>query len=128
MKAETGITAVLRAAALLILAGAPLAAPAHDLLTGKDDMTLYTYDRDVAGGGSSACAWQCIRVWPPARADGMRGPGFGAITREGGERQLTYEGRPLYYFIGDRRPGDANGDGLDQMWHVVLLPRLSARR
>jgi predicted lipoprotein with Yx(FWY)xxD motif len=91
-----------------------------ELLTGRNGMTLYTFAKDSAG--NSACSWYCIRLWPPAAADEREGPGFGAITREGGARQLTYEGRPLYYFIGDHGPGDANGDGIDQAWRVVTLP------
>jgi len=88
-----------------------------DLLVGKNGMTLYTFDRDSRG--SSACSWHCIRIWSPADPEDAQGPDFGAITREGGARQLTYEGKPLYYYMGDRRPGDANGAGLDRLWHVV---------
>ena len=128
MKTQTAITAGLKVAAFLFLVGAPLATPAYDLLTDANGMTLYTYDKDTVDGGSSACTWQCIRIWPPVQADQTHGPGFGAITREGGARQLTYEGKPLYYFVGDRRAGDANGDRMDRVWHVVIRPRLTAQR
>ena len=116
MKTQTAITTGLKAAAFMFLVGMPLAAPAYDLLTDENGMTLYTYDRDKVDG-SSACAWQCIRIWPPVQA-----------TREGGARQLTYEGKPLYYFVGDRRPGDANGDRMDRVWHIVIRPRQTALR
>lgn len=91
------------------------------LLTGKNGMTLYTFAQDRPG--ESACSWHCIKIWPPARVGDAAGPEFGAITREGGERQLTYDGRPLYYFIGDRHPGDANGAGIEQVWYAVHLPQ-----
>jgi len=101
---------------------------AHDLLTGKNGMTLYTFDRDDSAKAASTCSWHCIKVWPPAAAQEMSEPGFGAITREAGARQLTYEGRPLYYYIGDHGPGDANGDGIERVWHVVIHPRVTAKR
>ena len=96
----------------------PITASA-ELLTGKNGMTLYTLAKDTPG--KSACSWYCIKMWPPAEAGDAEGPQFGAMTREGGARQLTYAGKPLYYFSGDRKPGDANGDGIDQLWRVVTL-------
>ena len=100
----------------LSLIGLPVAASA-DLLAAKNGMTLYTFSKDTPG--NSACSWHCIKVWHPAEAGDADGPAFGAITREGGARQLTHDGKPLYYYIGDHRPGDANGDGMDQLWRVV---------
>lgn len=128
METVTAIRGVLKTAALSILLAVSLVASAHDLLTDRHGMTLYTFDNDVAGSGSSVCSWQCIRIWPPVQAGDELAPGFGAVTREGGDRQLTYHGKPLYYFVGDRRPGDANGDGIDRAWHVVTLLNLSARQ
>ena len=104
-------------AASLVFAAAT---SAGELLTGKDGLTLYTFSQDAPG--QSACSWYCIRIWPPAYEGDAEGPELGTITREGGARQLTYHGKPLYYFAGDRRPGDANGAGIDQAWHVVLVP------
>jgi predicted lipoprotein with Yx(FWY)xxD motif len=100
---------------LIGLAGAASAA----LLVGHNGRTLYTFAKDTPG--NSACSWQCIRIWVPAKPGDLTGPEFGAITREGGARQLTYEGKPLYYYIGDHRPGDANGAGMDRLWHVVEM-------
>lgn len=94
-------------------------ASAGELLTARNGMTLYTFVQDSPG--RSACSWYCIRIWPPAGVEDADGSGFGAITREGGGRQLTYAGKPLYYFVGDRKPGDANGAGIDQKWQVVTV-------
>lgn len=33
--------------------------------------------------------------------------------------QRGWNGKPLYYFVGDRAPGDVEGDGLDGAWHAV---------
>jgi predicted lipoprotein with Yx(FWY)xxD motif len=90
-----------------------------DLLVGRNGMTLYTFAKDVHG--NSVCSWQCIRIWMPAKPGDVTGPEFGAITREGGARQLTYGGKPLYYYIGDHQSGDANGAGMDRLWQVVEM-------
>jgi len=50
------------------------------------------------------------------------GSKIGTIRRADGKRQVTYAKHPLYYFAGDRRPGDTNGQGLNQFgakWYVV---------
>jgi predicted lipoprotein with Yx(FWY)xxD motif len=46
------------------------------------------------------------------------------ITRTGGARQLTYNGRPLYTYIGDTAPGQAKGNNLNLnggLWHEALV-------
>lgn len=126
MKSKLTLVGLVNASVIFILLAAPGVAPAHDLLVARNGMTLYTFDKDVAG--SSACSWQCIRIWPPALTGDEPGPGFGAITREGGSRQLTFERRPLYYYIGDHGPGDANGDGIERVWHVVIHPQVHTKR
>ena len=40
-------------------------------------------------------------------------------TREDGKRQTTYKGWPLYYFAGDKAPGDVLGQGLGNVWFVA---------
>lgn len=128
MKSKLTLVGIVNASVIFMFFAAPGFASAHDLLTARNGMTLYTFDRDIAGSGLSVCSWQCIRVWPPALVGEEPGPGFGAITREGGARQLTYEGKPLYHYIGDRHPGDANGDRIDLEWHVVVRPLVHTKR
>jgi hypothetical protein len=44
------------------------------------------------------------------------------IKRGDGTRQLSYAGHPLYRYVGDQKPGDLNGQGIDAfggLWHVV---------
>jgi predicted lipoprotein with Yx(FWY)xxD motif len=94
------------------------------ILTTSDGYTLYTFDSDVAGSGTSACDASCAGNWPPFPvADPTAStelPGeLGSITREDGSPQATYEGKPLYMFSGDAAPGDTNGDGVGGVWHVV---------
>jgi predicted lipoprotein with Yx(FWY)xxD motif len=71
---------------------------------------LYVFTRD--GRGSSACAGACAKAWPPflvrgrpSTAKGATARLLGTIRRGDGTRQVTYAGRPLYYYVGDRTPG-----------------------
>lgn len=87
--------------------------------------TLYWYSKDVKGGGSSACAGQCLSTWPaftgkPAAASGIKLNGIlGTITGIGGTVQATYNGYPLYTYAGDSGPGATAGNGIGGVWHVV---------
>jgi predicted lipoprotein with Yx(FWY)xxD motif len=71
---------------------------------------LYAFTRDRA---RSACYGACAKAWPPyfAPKGTLRvGPGLkrsllGTVRRRSGRRQVTYAGRPLYFYVGDRRPG-----------------------
>jgi predicted lipoprotein with Yx(FWY)xxD motif len=87
--------------------------------------TTYTFDRDTAGSGTSACLGGCAAVWPPLTAAGSPSAGagiagsVGVITRTDGKRQVTLNGRPLYEFSADHAAGDAHGDGFGGLWHVA---------
>ncbi len=92
------------------------------LLVSAEGMTLYVFDRDQAAGpGKSVCVARCAANWPPFLAGGDASPSgdYGIIPREGGVRQWTYRGRPLYTWIKDIKPGEATGDGLNKVWHVA---------
>jgi predicted lipoprotein with Yx(FWY)xxD motif len=71
---------------------------------------LYVFTRDAHG--QSACSGACAKAWPPFLVRGRPSAGKGAagrllgtIRRSNGARQVTYAGRPLYYYVGDRSPG-----------------------
>lgn len=110
---------------LSMLAGAAFAGsmPAHNpqgLLAGSEGFTLYSYDADGVSGGSH-CSGSCAAVWPPYLVDdGVKPAGdFSATLRSDGQRQWVYQGRPLYRFAGDAKPGDHDGDGVNDRWHVL---------
>jgi predicted lipoprotein with Yx(FWY)xxD motif len=93
---------------------------------GYEGHTLYTFDVDDPG--VSNCSGECLVNWPPllvAAADelplgeGLDPADFATITRDDGALQVTYLEMPLYFFIGDEAPGDANGDGLNDVWHII---------
>ena len=90
------------------------------VLVGTSDMTLYTFDRDTAGSGKSACNGPCATNWPPLMATPAQAGGdYSVITRDDGKTQLAYKGKPLYYWSKDAKPGDKTGDGFNQVWHAA---------
>jgi len=101
-----------------IAAGAP-AVNTDGTLTGTNGMTLYVFDKDVAGSGKSVCNGPCASNWPPLAADGAAGPAgdYSIITRDDGARQWAYKGKPLYFWAKDHKPGDKTGDGFNGVWH-----------
>lgn len=103
-------------ATTLVLAGSSLAAPA---LTDPKGMTLYTFDNDTKD--TSTCYDACAKNWPPYLVtEGKEaGAGWTQTKRKDGSVQWAYDGKPLYYFIKDRKAGDAKGDGLKGIWHTA---------
>lgn len=116
------------ASILGLLAGAALANPTSvantplgEVLTdAATGMTLYTFQKDSRG--MSACTGQCATAWPPfigkqgARAD----DGSTLIKRPDGTLQwATAAGMPLYFWQGDKKPGDTTGDGVNGMWDAA---------
>jgi predicted lipoprotein with Yx(FWY)xxD motif len=87
------------------------------------DMTLYTFKKDTPG--KSACEGECLKKWPLYYVEavevkaGLDAKNFGTITRADGKKQTTYKGMPLYFFSGDKKPGDTNGQGVNNLWYVV---------
>jgi predicted lipoprotein with Yx(FWY)xxD motif len=91
------------------------------MLTNSDGMTLYVFDKDVAGSGKSACNGECAMKWPPlmaTTADKASGD-YSLVTRDDGSLQWAYKGKPLYRWVNDHKPGDSTGDGVKGVWHVV---------
>jgi predicted lipoprotein with Yx(FWY)xxD motif len=76
---------------------------------------------------SSSCTGSCAANWPPLTVKsgtkvvggtGVKGT-FATITRADGTHQVTYRGKPLYYFSGDGSAGDTNGQGIGGVWYVA---------
>ena len=71
------------------------------------------------------CEGGCLEAWPPLVAKGAPTAGEGAdgelatIDRAGIGKQVTYDGLPLYTFAGDSKPGEANGQGVSDVWFAV---------
>ena len=113
--------------------GSPAAATAGSLktttiggatvLTSAKGFTLYSFAPDTPT--TSNCNGTCAQNWPPvkgpATAPGVTGT-FGTIKRSDGAVQATFDGHPLYTFVGDTAPGQAKGNGLNAaggVWHEI---------
>jgi predicted lipoprotein with Yx(FWY)xxD motif len=87
------------------------------VLTGPNGLTLYTHAGDSAT--SSTCTGACATAWPPLASNGqpMAGSGvtgqLGTLTRADGTTQVTYAGLPLYFWEGDKKPGEVTGNGIE---------------
>ncbi|MCE5973853.1 hypothetical protein LZA78_10205 [Sinirhodobacter sp. WL0062] len=112
--------------AVVLAAGVAQADPAMVAETAKGQtlvdaagMTLYTFDKD--SDGNSACNGGCAANWPPLMAeDGAMAEGaWSVITRDDGAKQWAYDGKPLYTWVKDTKPGDVTGDGFNGVWHVA---------
>jgi predicted lipoprotein with Yx(FWY)xxD motif len=97
-----------------------------DLLTDSKGLTVYTFVPDKLN--KSVCYGDCATYWPPVPGNMSAGPGvtgkIGTITRTDGTTQATYDGHPLYTYIGDHGPGTASGNNINLnggVWHVVLV-------
>lgn len=89
------------------------------MVTDSNGMTLYTFDKDQ--GGMSACYDACATKWPPYLGkDGeTMSEGWTLVDRTDGTKQWAYDGKPVYFFAGDKAKGDAMGDGMNGVWHVI---------
>ena len=99
-----------------------------DILVGPSGMTLYLFTNDEVD--VTNCYGGCARAWPPLMTSSsivMSGAGVTAefelatIARDDGGMQITYNGKPLYYFINDHVPGDTNGQNRGEVWFVISV-------
>ncbi len=94
---------------------------------GANGMTLYTFANDTEG--VSNCVDTCAQNWPPLTvavgtfpvANGYLPGTLGTIQRPDGTPQVTLDGRPLYFFANDTRPGEAAGNGAGGVWSVFAF-------
>jgi predicted lipoprotein with Yx(FWY)xxD motif len=97
------------------------------LFDGKG-FVLYAFTRDPKG--RSACSGACAAAWPPFLVGGKVRAGVGAsgrligtTRRPDGKVQVTYAGRPLYYYVGDRQPGQILCQDIDEFGGTWLVAR-----
>jgi predicted lipoprotein with Yx(FWY)xxD motif len=136
--------AILAIAALAIVAAVPFAATAvaggkgatvkvagasgvGKVVVNARGMTLYDFHKDK--GKTSSCYGKCAEAWPPLLTDGApkasgtaKASLLGTTKRKDGTTQVTYAGHPVYGFVGDAKPGDANGNGVTAFggeWHAL---------
>lgn len=93
----------------------------------SNGMTLYDFHKDK--GTTSSCYGACATNWPPMLTEGEATVGNGAASsklgtteRKDGTTQVTYAGHPLYTFVGDQGPGEANGNDISAFggqWYAL---------
>jgi predicted lipoprotein with Yx(FWY)xxD motif len=93
-----------------------------DILVDGEGRTLYAFTKDT--GDQSACSGECATNWPALTGTATAGTGAQAsllstATQASGTDQVTYDGKLLYYFAGDAKPGDTNGQGVGSVWFAV---------
>jgi predicted lipoprotein with Yx(FWY)xxD motif len=116
------IRSALAAGLLIIGTAASASGPTtvkNGVLADAAGMSLYTFSKDTPN--TSACYDACAKAWPPFLVTKDEKPA-GALqiaARKDGARQWTHKGRPLYFFAGDAKPGDVNGDGSGGVWSLV---------
>jgi predicted lipoprotein with Yx(FWY)xxD motif len=97
------------------------------ILVDSEGRALYDFHKDK--GGTSSCYGACAGAWPPLLTEGdpqAQGAAdrslLGTTKRKDGTVQITYNGWPLYTYIGDQNPGEANGNDIDQFgaeWYAL---------
>ena len=94
---------------------------------------LYTFTRDPRG--RSTCDGACAKRWPPdivsnrpAAGEGANDSLLGTIRRSDGSLQATYAGRPLYYYIGDKKPGQILCQAVSLFGGLWLVERADGRQ
>jgi predicted lipoprotein with Yx(FWY)xxD motif len=115
------LSAALLGGCASMYASASPAKTADGVLVGPSQMTLYTFDRDVAGSGKSVCNGPCAANWPPfmASATDKASGDYSIVTRDDGSKQWAFKGKPLYYWVKDAKPGDKTGEGFNNVWRAA---------
>jgi len=101
--------------------------PLGNTLADANGRTLYLFQADKPNVSTLSQAG--LAVWPaftttvtPQGKGGVSAAQIGTITGPGGSRQVTYNGHPLYYYVGDKQPGSTAGQGLLEfgaLWYVL---------
>ncbi len=97
------------------------------LLTTKNGMTVYIFDKDTPG--KSNCNGACLVTWPPVGADSIDAHSdVTTITRKDGSKQAAYKNQPIYTYVADKKAGDKSGDGVGGVWHTVIPGKAPAKK
>jgi predicted lipoprotein with Yx(FWY)xxD motif len=98
-----------------------------NVLVDSKGRTAYLFQLDT--GTTSECSGSCAVQWPPVTDNGTPTVGSGAdaalvgtTMRSDGSQQVTYNGHPLYEYIGDQKAGDTSGEGINAfgaLWYAV---------
>ncbi len=98
----------------------------QQVVTNSQGFTVYWFAPDTST--TSKCTGSCATFWPPVKGpasamSGVTGT-LGTITRPDGTTQATYDGHPLYTYVGDTAAGQAKGNGLNisgGLWYEMTV-------
>jgi len=106
------------------------------LMVNKDGMAVYTQSRyrlqyggretrdgyryNYSAGkavGTRGCVGECVKTWRPlaAPANAVASGFWEVATRADGSKQWAYKGSPLYTYVGDKKPGEINGNSIHEV-------------
>jgi len=99
-------------------------------LTDGEGRALYFFDNDEIN--KSNCYDNCEAIWPIFDVKSitnvpkiLNSADFGIIERNSSRSahstQITYQGKPLYYFVNDVNTSDTKGDWVKGVWHLIEL-------
>ncbi|MCJ7445775.1 MAG: hypothetical protein MUO26_14860 [Methanotrichaceae archaeon] len=94
-------------------------------MTNVTFFTLYYFENDAPGTNSSNCNGTCAINWPPFYVENLIvNPqldieDFSVFTRADGQKQIAYKNYPLYFYIGDKKAYETNGQGVNKAWFVI---------
>ena len=137
MRSRSLVVVVVAAAAALAATAAPAASAASPTVTVRPSpfgrvlfdgrgFALYAFTADRAG--RSSCRGACARAWPPYTVRKRpTGRLVGATRRADGSLQVTYAGRPLYYYVGDRTRGQILCQNVREFGGLWLVLRPDGR-
>ena len=121
-----GVTAFAGAGVAVTLKSSANSALGTPIVVSATGKTLYRYHDDTKG--SVKCTGACVASWPPllvaagkkpVAGKGLTASKLGTVKRPDGKMQVTYNGYAMYLFSGDAKAGQANGQGLEGIWHAV---------
>jgi predicted lipoprotein with Yx(FWY)xxD motif len=102
--------------------------PLGTYLTGANGKTLYYFTTDTSADATTCTDPECKGTWPgatiaagstPTAPSGATGTFTTFIRSDDSATQVAYDGHPLYYFAGDSKAGDTNGQGIGGVWFVA---------
>lgn len=97
-----------------------------NFLVDAKGMTLYYFLKDTVG--KSNCYNACANAWPSFYKEEIKvsntlnASDFATVTRADGTKQTAYKGWPIYYYYQDFKPGDTNGEGIQDVWYIAPEP------
>ncbi len=88
-------------------------------ITDTKGFSLYTFTKDSED--VSRCTNTCLKIWPAyiATQHAKLLRNITIFKRSDGQFQYAYKAKPLYYYSGDQKSGDTNGEGIGNNWFVA---------